>query len=283
MSRRSRANPGHRSRAFDGLEIRWLGLAAAALVVLIWVVPGASAEAQRRRRRTPPPAEQAAETPEQGAGPGQEAPPNPFDDPGAARPPAAEVATPADPAAAGTAAAAQQPAAEEESDADGIFGPDLGPLLEEFTGIMDDLVQTRSRIAVLGRQLFNTRVRVAIQNRASDQTLEGVVLSLDGAPIYRAESGELSEDDTVEALDGFAAPGPHALTVEIEQRARADDAYRYDLRDTYRFQVQRGVMTDVTIVLDDDSDIAEDFSDDGEGEYDVRTRVRVATRELEGR
>ena len=43
----------------------------------------------------------------------------------------------------------------------------------------------------------------------------------------------------------------------------------------------QGKVTEITLVLDDDSDIAEDFEDDGEGEYDVSTRVRVATRDLE--
>jgi hypothetical protein len=37
----------------------------------------------------------------------------------------------------------------------------------------------------------------------------------------------------------------------------------------------------VTIVLEDDSDIARSFGSGGEGRYEVRTRVRVATRALE--
>ena len=42
-------------------------------------------------------------------------------------------------------------------------------------------------------------------------------------------------------------------------------------------------ITEITLVVDDDSEIAEDFADDESGEYDVRTRVRVDTFELGGR
>ncbi|NOY91502.1 MAG: DUF3597 domain-containing protein, partial [Deltaproteobacteria bacterium] len=157
---------------------------------------------------------------------------------------------------------------------------DLGPLREEFTAVMDDLVQVRSRIAVLGRQLFQTKVRVRVQDRAGDdQDLISIALRLDGAPIFRGDPSSVN-GDVQQVFEGFAAPGPHVLSVETEQRARADDDYRYTQSDTYRFEVIRGKATELTLVLDDSSDIAEDFPDDGEGEYDVRVRLRVATREL---
>ncbi|MCA9582369.1 MAG: hypothetical protein KC416_11285, partial [Myxococcales bacterium] len=65
-----------------------------------------------------------------------------------------------------------------------------------------------------------------------------------------------------------------------EQHARDNRDYRYVLRDTFRFEVRKGKITVVTLILDDDSDIAEDFPEDGEGQYDVRTRFRVTTHEF---
>jgi hypothetical protein len=184
------------------------------------------------------------------------------------------------PAADASSEAAQ---GEDELAAD-AFGPDLSPLRAEFTTLMDELVQMRSKIAVLGRQLFRTKVRVGIENLASDDaTLARLVLTLDGAPIFRGDASRLSGEAERRAFEGFAAPGPHVLGVEAEQRSREDEDYRYTLRDEYRFVVVRGRLTEVTVTLDDDSDIAEDFADDGEGEYDVRVRIRVATRDLEAR
>lgn len=237
-------------------------------LVLVFTVPSADAQRRRRRRRrrpTPPPAAP-AETPEESEAEenaAEEAPeesaPAPEAEVEAAPEPAEEVTAPEPPASAPP--------------------PDLSPLRSELATLMDELVQTRARVAVLGRQLFETKVRVRVENRADDAILSTFSLSLDGAPVF--VMSERLGDEGALVFEGFAAPGPHELTVEAEQRTRANADYRYLQTDRYRFEVVQGQMTDVVIILDDDSDIGEDFADDGEGEYDVRTRVRVATRPLE--
>jgi hypothetical protein len=77
-----------------------------------------------------------------------------------------------------------------------------------------------------------------------------------------------------------SAPGPHVLTIETEQRAREDAEIRYTQRETFRVQVHRDRLTDIEVVLEDDSSIVEQFHQGGEGRYEIRTRVQVATREL---
>jgi len=237
---------------------------AALLVALL--VSDADAQRRRRRRRPPPPPEEQTEpeTP-----PAEEAPPAEADQAPEEPPPEIEEAPP-EPEPTEEPPPAEEPLAEL---------PDLSPLRTDFEALMDELVQARSRIAVLGNQLFQTKVRIRIENRAGDQVLSELAIRLDGAPVFRAD-GDVG-DDARQVFEGFAAPGPHDVTLELEQRARADDAYRYVQRDTFRFQVVQGKLTELIIRLDDDSDIAEDFEDDGEGEYDVQVRVRVATRDLE--
>lgn len=286
--------------------MRWMtelrAIFTALSAVLVLVLFASHADAQRRRPRPRPRPAAPAPTP----APDVDAPdvtiqPNPFEGApanaaGAANT-AAAAAGAARPVGVGqtgaqtTAGGAAQPGggaaaqvgegqpAEPAADA----GPDLGPLRSEYTSVMDELVRVRSRVATLGRALFRTRVRILVQNRASDQSLARIALELDGAPIYRADGSQFQGEDGRQVFEGFAAPGPHLVTVEAEQRARANDTYRYTLRNGYRFEVVREKLTEITIVLDDDSDIAEDFADDGEGEYDVRTRVRVATRDLDAR
>ena len=39
-------------------------------------------------------------------------------------------------------------------------------------------------------------------------------------------------------------------------------------------------LSEVTLILEDDSDMASSFPSGGEGRYEVRTRMRVATRAL---
>ncbi|MEM1414907.1 MAG: hypothetical protein AAGH15_08400 [Myxococcota bacterium] len=224
------------------------------LALLLVDLAGDVADAQRRRRRRRPPPE----------------------------PPPAQVETPApapdeDAPPAEVELAPEPPPPPDAPDPDAP--PDLGALEADFATLMDELVQTRSRIAVLGNQLFRTKLRVRVENRADEQILGRLVIRVDGAPVF--ETGDDVGEDGRQVFEGFAAPGPHELTLEVEQRARAGGEYRYTLRDTFRFEVVGERLTEVILVLDDRSDIAEDFEDDGEGEYAVRTRVRVATRDLE--
>lgn len=237
-------------------------------LVLVFTVPSADAQRRRRRRRrrppTPPPAA-SAEPPEESDAQesvAEEAPAEAVPAPEAE----VEAPSPAEEAVAPGAPPSAPP-------------PDLSPLRSELSTLMDELVQTRARVAVLGRQLFETKVRVRVENRADDALMSTFSLSLDGAPVF-VMSDRLGDEGAL-VFEGFAAPGPHELTVEAEQRIRANADYRYLQSDRYRFEVVQGQMTEVVIILDDDSDIGEDFADDGEGEYDVRTRVRVATRPLE--
>jgi hypothetical protein len=152
---------------------------------------------------------------------------------------------------------------------------EVASLQQELAQVMDDLVQARARVALLGKSLFKTRVRVQLDNRAApDQIAARIALFLDGAPIWSGDGAAVRDEKQI-LFDGVAAPGPHVLGLEIEQRAREDDAYRYMLRDNYHFSVLRERRTDLKLVLDDDSDIAEDFKDDDEGRYDVRTKLEV--------
>ncbi len=264
------------------------------LLLTVMLVDSADAQRRRRRRRPAPQPTEQTEPPAPDAG--QEEPPaNPYS--GGEGEEAAGGDAEAQPPAEAPAEGDAEPAAETgpeapaegaaEGEAEGGYddyaplGPDLGPLRSEFTSIMDELVQVRSRMAVIGRQLFHTKVQVRVHNRAGgDNTLSRLVVSLDGAPVHRGDGSDLGED-VQSIFEGFAAPGPHVLTLEVEQRQRADDDYRYTIRDSFRFVVEREKLTEITVVLDDDSDMGEDFEDDGEAEYDLSTRVRVATRDLE--
>jgi hypothetical protein len=70
------------------------------------------------------------------------------------------------------------------------------------------------------------------------------------------------------------------LAAELEQSSKRDAAYGYSLHESYRFQVVRDKRSELTLIVDDDSDLADDFPDDAEGEYDVRMKLRVRTKNL---
>jgi hypothetical protein len=246
-----------------------------ALVSLASLLVGSDADAQRRRRRPRP---QPTEQPEPAPEPSEPAA-EPATTTTTTTPAAAPTTTPAatTPAPTTPAAAPAEPPPPTEPEPDPTSLPDLEPMRAELATLMDELVQARSRVTVLGRALFDTKVVIRVDNRADDQILRSLVIRLDGDPVHRGDSDPGSGGAAL--FEGFAAPGPHDLTIEVEQRARANEAYRYLQRNQFRFEVVQGKLTEIVIRLDDDSDM-EDFADDGEGEYDVNMRVRVATRDL---
>ena len=185
----------------------------------------------------------------------------------------ADLRTPA-PAPEAAAPAKPAPGAKLEQAKPGDSAEVAG-LQQELAQLMDDLVQARERVAVLGKALFHTKIRVRVDaSDTEDQALGQVALRLDGAAIFSGDGASLGDPERP-LFEGFAAPGPHVLEIEIELRARADEAYRYTLRESYRFEVVGERRTDLRLRLADDSDIAEDFHDDRSGEYDVHTRLQV--------
>jgi hypothetical protein len=154
-------------------------------------------------------------------------------------------------------------------------------LQTELSALMDELVQARTRAALLGKTLFKTVTRVYLQNLAGDgAVLSKAVLKLDGAPIFRGDGAAIRGDEARQVFEGFIAPGSHVLTAELEVSSRTDSAYGYSLRESYKFQALRDKRNELSLVLRDDSDVASEFPDDQDGEYDVRMRLRVRTKEL---
>jgi hypothetical protein len=171
-----------------------------------------------------------------------------------------------------------QPKAAEPTPADDA---QLAALRSDVSGLVDDLVEARARAALLGKTLFKTQLRVRVQNLAApDPVLVKIALKLDGAPIFQGDQSALKGDAASQVFEGFIAPGAHVLSAELEQNSRDDAAYGYSLHETYRFAALRDKRSELTLIVDDDSDLASDFPGSQAGEYDVRIKLRVKTKAL---
>ncbi len=265
-----------------------------ALLMAAVFADGADAQrrSSRRRRRPPPPTEEPAAPVEEPAADPNAPPASPFDEDPAVRPagrtppattptPQTPPQTPVPPAADPSAEPSAQPTAEFDP---GPAPPDVSPIRNDYVALMDELVQARMRVSALGAELFQTRITIDLQDRTGDATnLARLVVHLDGAAVYQSDGNAEGLDDGREVFSGSLAPGPHVLRIEVEQRARQDEAFRYTLQEDFRFQVVRERLSEVTLVLEDGSDMASSFPSGGEGRYEVRTRMRVATRALPDR
>src|SRR5688572_1047300 len=101
-------------------------------------------------------------------------------------PPAADVAEDAAPVSVTPAAVTDELPPPPTADAAGT--EQLSGLQTELSTLMDELVQARTRAALIGKTLWKTQVRVYVQNLAGDDAiLAKIVLKLDGAPIFRGD------------------------------------------------------------------------------------------------
>ncbi len=246
--------------------------------LLVAMIAGDADAQRRRRRRTPRPDPTATEeVQEEGATeaePEEAAAPQPTP----TTPPAAAVQTQGSEPPPASAEPSSTPASEFDP---GPPPPDLSPIRADYVALMDDMVQARMRVHALGNELFRTRIRIELQDRTGGLvTLARIVVHLDGAPVFQSDGPVERADQGRELFVGALAPGPHVLTIEVEQRARDGEEFRYSLRESFRFQVVRERLSEVTLVLEDASDMARSFPAAGEGRYEVRTRMRVASRAL---
>ncbi|MDD9937458.1 MAG: hypothetical protein OXT09_27855 [Myxococcales bacterium] len=263
------------------IRIAFAGLVAVTLVLGVGLDAAAQKRKRRGKRKAPAPAAQPAEAASEGAAAPEGAP---AAEGVAAEESGAEMVVTEEEAEAGAAPAPPaepEPAPAPEAEQPGGQKAELDALRQELSAVMDELVQARATVSMLGKALFKTRVRVMLEDEAMpDQTVTRVAIYLDGAPIFRGDGSSIPSDPAHPVFEGFAAPGEHELTLELEHRARDDEAYRYSVRNTFRFEVVREHRTDLRLVLDDDSDMADDFADDREGEYDVESRLEVVAEPL---
>jgi hypothetical protein len=186
-------------------------------------------------------------------------------------------------AATQAAASAASPVAADSSEPERtqLSAEKLAALRADTSQLIDEMSQARAKAALLGKTLFKTQLRLKLQNLAApDPRLIKVVLKLDGVPVFVGDGAALSGDGARQVFEGFVAPGRHVLTAELEQQSREDATFGYGLHDTYNFKAQSDKLSELTLIVDDDSDMASEYPDDGDGEYDVRLKLRVRTKNI---
>jgi hypothetical protein len=198
-----------------------------------------------------------------------------------AEPPQPDVPEERAPESAASAAPVETEPAPQKNAQAKLSADQLSALRAETSVLIDEMAQARAKAALLGKTLFKTQLRLRVQNLAApDPRLVKIELKLDGSPVFVGDGNTLSGDDARQVFEGFIAPGKHVLTAAVKQQSREDASFGYDLHDTYHFKAQRDKLSELTLIVDDDSDMASDYPDDGDGEYDVRLKLRVRTKNL---
>lgn len=154
----------------------------------------------------------------------------------------------------------------------------VGATPKDFDKLMGDIAALRSRVSALTTTLFASKLKVQIQTEGDDARIASLALTVDDGIVFRAPKRFVAEDEKVIYEHGVA-PGHHVVGVEIERFDARGKQFKTWQASKFSVIVPEKKTLEVTLVLEDDSDMAEDFPDDQEGEYDLS--VQLLARVLE--
>lgn len=143
-----------------------------------------------------------------------------------------------------------------------------------YDELMADVAALRARVGVIANAVWKSRISVSLRSTGSHARIAAAKLFLDGAQVWTMQKG-FSADDYQPIFDGGVAAGLHAVALEVERRDDRDESFRTIERTTATVVVPQGKRVQIEARVDDDSDMGDDFTSDGEGEYDIRLRMKV--------
>jgi hypothetical protein len=206
-----------------------------------------------------------------------------------ATPPAAETTTPAPAAASADADLGSRPESSIEGDGTSKLSP-LTPAPEEFAKgptppapadldrLLGDIAALRSRVSALTTTLFKSKLRVVIEVQGDDARVEALGVTLDDGVVFAAPERFSAEDERI-VYEHAVAPGQHVLGVDIERYDARARQYRTWQSSRFSVVVPESQMVEAKFTISDRSDMAADFPEDADGEYDLRVRLRARVSE----
>jgi len=157
--------------------------------------------------------------------------------------------------------------------------PDGGvaPAPAEYDRLLGDIAALRSRVAALTTTMFKSKLRVLVLTDGDDARVNKLVVTLDDGVVFVAPDRFSAEDEKV-VYEHAVAPGHHVLGVEIERVDARGREYKTWQSTKMSVVVPESKIVETLVELEDDSDMAVDFPEDQDGEYElnVKLRARVA-------
>jgi hypothetical protein len=144
----------------------------------------------------------------------------------------------------------------------------------EYDKLLGDIAALRSRVAALTTTLFASKLRVVVETRGDDARLASFNITLDDGIVFAAPE-RFSADDERVVYEHAVAPGHHVVGLEIERYDARNKQYRTWQSSRFSVVVPESKLVDTHLTIVDDSDMAEDFPDDADGEYDLRVKLRA--------
>ncbi len=144
----------------------------------------------------------------------------------------------------------------------------------EYDKLLGDIAALRSRVAALTTTLFASKLRVVVETKGDDARLASFTVTLDDGVVFAAPE-RFSADDERTVYEHAVAPGHHVVGVEIERYDARNKQFRTWQSSRFSVVIPEGKLVDTRLSIVDDSDMAEDFPEDSDGQYDLRVKLRA--------
>jgi hypothetical protein len=262
-----------RSGVFAGIAVLALGL-------------GASAQTKGRGLKRPPPSPKPSAAPATSAEPAKDAKEKEKETAPAAKETAASESAPSSDAATSGDDLGPPPPKTSGDQKPGTQPSPLTPGPGEFpTGapkpppvqydkLLADIAALRSRVAAVTTTLFSSKLRVVVELDGDDARVASFKVTLDDGIVYGAPD-RFSPGEPKTVYEHAVASGHHYIGIEIERYDIRNRQYRTFQTSKFAIVVPESQRLETVFTIEDDSDMAEDFPDGQDGEYDLRVNLRA--------
>lgn len=148
----------------------------------------------------------------------------------------------------------------------------------ELTKLLSDIATLRGRVAALTTSLYSSKLRIYVRTDGDEARIDRFNLTLDEGTVFQAPARFVAEDSRV-VYEHAVAPGNHVVGVEVERHDARRATYKTWQVSKFAITVPDKELLELDMRIEDDSDIAEDFPDDQDGEYELGVRMRVRVTE----
>jgi len=144
----------------------------------------------------------------------------------------------------------------------------------QYDKLLADIAALRSRVAAVTTTLFSSKLRVVVELEGDDARVASFRVTLDDGIVYAAPD-RFSPGEPQVVYEHAVASGHHVVGVEIERYDARNREYRSFQTSKFAIVVPESKRLETSFTVEDDSDIAEDFPDDQDGEYDLHVTLRA--------
>ncbi len=144
----------------------------------------------------------------------------------------------------------------------------------DYDKLLASIAALRSRIAAVTTTLYSSKLRVLFSAEGDEAQIASLKLTLDGGVVYVAPD-RFSAQEPLVVYEHAVAPGHHVIGVEIERHDVRGRQFRTFQSSKFTVIVPESKQLEADVLLEDDSDMGEEFPDGEDGEYELVASLRA--------